>query len=317
MITEEKTELMEDSKNQKYNDVLVEQIKKLFESNSIDQTTLANRIGYSNATISLYLKKSYPGNVQNIEKALSKYLVLHNSVQEHQKVTLQYTNTSVASSFFAVAKMCRLNSEICLCYGSSGIGKTTAIKQFASENSGVVLIDPDEGATIRSVLLQLVEKLSLSPTTTKSEDLTSAITRKLTNSGFLVIVDEAENVKTEVVRTLRKIHDRCESTFGLLFVGTETLYQNLKRLRSEYNYVMNRVGYVTSLHPLDKADIELLVKQVFPDCSDECLLSFESACDKNARILFNTLKRAKDIQISTKDTLNPKMIASARRMLLI
>lgn len=302
---------------QKYNEALIEKITKLFESKVIDQVTLANRIDYSSATISLYLKKSYPGNIANIEKALSKYLVLHNNAEEYKKVVLEYKSTSVAASFFAAAKLCRLNSEISICYGPSGIGKTTAIKKFAEEYTGVIVIDPDEGATTQCVLLQLVEKLGITALTTKSKDLNIAITRRLKNSGFLIVVDESENVKTEVIRALRKIHDRCESTFGLLFVGTETLYQNLKRLRSEFNYIMNRVGYVTNLHPLDRGDVELLVRQIFPDCDDSCLRAFEAYCDKNARILFNTLKRTKDLQRSTDEALNPMMIASARKLLLV
>lgn len=85
-----------------------------------------------------------------------------------------------------------------------GLGKTTAIKRFAEEHTGVVVIDPDEGATTVSVLKQLVEKLNLSPATSKASDLTETVTNKLRKSGFLVVVDEAENVKTEVIRSLRK-----------------------------------------------------------------------------------------------------------------
>lgn len=310
------TEIQEKTKSE-HDETLLERVKSLIKTGSIDQVTFANRIGYSSSTLSLYLRGSYPGNIKKLEKAMDKYLLLHSSVQSHEKVVLKYANTSVATTFSAVAKMCRLNSEIYLCYGPSGIGKSTAIKNVADDSTGVIVIDPNEGATTRSVLKQLVEKLGLSPATTKSEDLTETITSKLKNSGFLVIIDEAENVKTEVIRSLRKIHDTCESTFGLLFVGTERLYQNLKRLRSEFDYLMNRVSYVCALHFLDKGDIEMLVKQVFPDCNEECLMIFENVCNKNARILFNTLKRAKDLQISTNEALNPKMITSARGLLLV
>ncbi|MDD3236838.1 MAG: AAA family ATPase [Candidatus Gastranaerophilales bacterium] len=306
-----------ESNKTKPSEATIQKVKELIESGSIDQVTLANRIEYSSSTISLYLKGRYNGNIQNLEKALNKYLVLHNNTQNHEKVALDFEETSVASRFFSIAKMCRLNGEINLCYGSSGIGKSTAIKKFADEFTGVIVIDPDEGATTRSVLKQLVEKLGLTPVTTKSEDLTSTITNRLNNSNFLVIVDEAENVKTEVIRSLRKIHDRCSSTFGLLFVGTETLYQNLRKLRSEFNYLMNRIGYVGGLHPLDRGDVESLVRQIFPDCNEECLDAFVSCSQKNARVLFNILKRAKDLQRGTNDELNPKMIVSARGLLLV
>lgn len=79
-----------------------------------------------------------------------------------------------------------------------------------------------------------------------------------------------------------------------------------------------RISYVGTLNVLDKGDVERLVKQrIYPDCDEKCLRAFENACNKNARVLFNTLKRTKDLQISTSDKLNAGMIESARRLLLI
>lgn len=304
-------------KKAKYDEELLEQVHQLMVSGSVDQKTLAQRTGYSGAVISLYLKGSYDGAVEKLESALKKYLTAHSQAREYKKLALKFVKTSVAERIYTVAKLCRLNSEINVCYGSSGVGKTTALRNYTDEQSGVILIDPDECASMRSVLFQLADKLKLSLTSTKTENLLNEITKKLYNSGFLVIVDEAENLKIPVFKILRKIHDRCEFSFGLLFVGTEKLYHNLKRLRGEFVYLTNRISYVEKLDILTEEDIQALTNQVFPDCDDVLLKQFERQSNGNARILFNTLKRTKDIKASSGDDLNLMMIASARSSLLV
>ena len=147
------------------------------------------------------------------------------------------------------------------------------------------------------------------------EDFIANIVKKLKDSGYIIIVDEAENLKPEVFTTLRKIHDRCENTCGLLFVGTERLHYNLTRLQGEYNYVINRVGFKVQLNALEIKDVEILVKQIYPDATDEIILCFAEECKYNARVLSNTLMRVNDLLQSNNVELCPDVIAAARRKL--
>ena len=57
--------------------------------------------------------------------------------------------------------MCQLNSEVGVAYGVSGLGKSTAIKNYAQKNPGVLIIDPDENAYAKSVLVEIAEQLGI------------------------------------------------------------------------------------------------------------------------------------------------------------
>lgn len=300
----------------KYDDELLAKVRQTLEKSEIDQATLAKRVGKSATTISQYLKKSYPGDVEKLEAELRKYLKLSEGAKEYKSVKLNFENTSIAKKIFDLAKMCKYNCEIGVCYGSSGLGKTTALKQLKEVYPGIILVDPDENSTPRAVLKQVADGLKLGVYDPMPEDFIRSITNKLKQSGYLIVVDEAENLKSEVFRTLRKIHDRCEGTCGLMFVGTEKLDYNLTRLKGEFSYVINRVGFKAKLDLLTDEDVEILVKQIYPDASVEVLQSFAQNSKYNARVLFHLLRRTGDmLKINNGLNLSPEVVLSARQVL--
>lgn len=302
-------------KASKYDEKLHKQVLEYLKSGAVDQTRLAKAINMSPAAVSQYLKLCYAGNIENIEAGLRKYMVLARGLEKHRRIKLDFAQTSVADKIFDTAKMCQYNGEIGVCYGASGLGKTTAVKELYKTCSGVILVDPNENSTSRAILKQVADGVKLGFYDPMPEDFIANIVKKLKDSGYIIIVDEAENLKPEVFTTLRKIHDRCENTCGLLFIGTERLHYNLTRLQGEYNYVINRVGFKVQLNSLEMKDIEILVKQIYPTATPEIIACFEKECKNNARVLANTLLRVNDIMQSNNAELCPEMIAAARRKL--
>lgn len=292
-------------------------LKEFLEQNKLTQTEIAKRLNVSPAQINQYLKGVYNGDVKTLEEKIISFLKTQENIKNYNGVKLQYVETSVSSRIKNIAQMCQFNGEIGICYGSSGLGKSTTIENFANGRVDIITVDPDENATPRSVLKQIAKPLKAAYyDNTILEDMVANVVEKLKNRGYLIIIDEAENLKPEVFRTLRKVHDRCNFTFGLLFVGTECLYAQLKRMKGEFAYITNRIARVEALDAINSNDIRLMVNQVFPDCDEQCMNAFVALTNNNARILFNTLKRTKDIVRSAKEPLNPQMIASARGMLL-
>lgn len=302
-------------KSKKANPDILEKVKKYLENSDIDQSTLAKRLNKSSTVISLYLNDKYTGDIEAFENDLRKYLNLAELKKKHKKLKLSFEKTSVAQQILKVAEMCQYNSELGLCYGASGLGKTTALEYLKKEGSGIILVDPDENATPRAILKQIADGIKLETYDMLLEDFIANIIKKLKKSGYLIVVDEAENLKPDVFRTLRKIHDRCETTCGLLFIGTERLYGNLAKRKGEFDYVLNRVSLKFQLKPLNINDVKMLVSQVFPDASDEIIKLFSKYTNNNARIIFNTLKRCTDIINNNNTELNEDVIQEARGLL--
>ena len=308
---------MEETKSQ--NQQLLEDLKKIIKEQGISQKDLAKKLDYSQAAVNTYLNNKYDGNLEEFEGTLAKFLSMYKERKTHKKVHLNFVKTTVASKLFTVAQVCQLNSEIGLCTGASGLGKTTAIREYAQKFSGVIVIDPDENITIRTLLKLIGNALRLKMSNnTSCQEFTEKLVDRLKGSDYLIIIDEAENIDSSCFRTLRKIHDRCDFTCGLLFVGTERLASNLARMQGEFSYVTNRLGYIENLDNLTFEDSQKLVNQIFPDTEIEIQQTFYKLCKSNARLLFNLIKRTHDIFISsTKQDLNPQMIKTAFKKIAI
>ena len=303
-------------KEQRGNVEFIQKLQELIKTKKITQKEIAKQTGYSVAAISTYLNGRYAGNLETFEAEIEKFLSLFNQKSQYKRIKLKFEKTSIAKSLFTIARIAQFNSEIGLCFGHSGLGKTTAIKEYAKQQSGVIILDPDEKATPRALLKQLAAALKMSDCNCLMEVFTADIVKKLKGSGKLIIIDESENLSVEHFRVLRKIHDRCDFTIGMLFVGTYTLYNNLVKLQGEYNYIKNRICYVESLEKMEHEDVKLLVSQVYPNSSEEIINSFAQYSDCNARVLFNMMKRINDLIICNGDTLSSELVCKSRQLLL-
>lgn len=295
--------------------MIATELKKRIENGDFKQSYVAKNLNVSEATISLYLQGKYKGNTTVLDEQVTKFISQFEEKKQYdfKKVSLDFVKTSVATRVFNIAKMCQMNGEIGVCIGRSGLGKTTACKEYAKNEYGVVWIDPNENANKYEVIRMLAKSIGIQDDyTTRAMD---KIVSKLKDSNYLIIVDEAENLKTPVFRILRKIHDRCNFSFGLLFVGTERLYYNLARMRGELEYLTNRISCVESLDFLKEKDVKDLAGQIFGTLNDSCLKTFKEVCHSNARELFNLIKRTKDL-INSGCELSPQTIKAASKFLI-
>ena len=296
----------------KQNVSLTEELRKIIKEENISQKEIAKKLNYSQSAVNTYLNGKYEGNYEEFEAALARFLEHFKSKKAYKWAHLDFVKTSIATRFFNIASICHLNSEIGLCSVSSGLGKTTAIKNYAKNHSGVIVIDPDEDISVRTLLKLIGRELRLKIAHgMSSQEFTAKIVERLIDSEYLIIIDEAENIDSSCFRTLRKIHDRCNFTCGLLFVGTERLAANLARMQGEFGYVTNRLGFIETLDKLTFEDADKLIRQIFPDIKRENEEVFYKLSKQNARILFNILKRTLDIQTSTGEEVNMKMINKA------
>lgn len=296
--------------------LVTNELNELIKSGQVNQSSIARNIGYSSAAVNTFLNGKYKGDIEAIKTSLKRFLATFKERKTIFRTTLEFEETTIAQNLFSIAASCQYNGEIGVCFGTSGLGKTTAIREYAEKRSGVIIVDPDEKTSPKSVLKQILAQLKI-PVSTQIGQMSDDIVRRLHGAGCIIIVDEAENLDSRMFRVLRKIHDRCENTCGLLFVGTEVLYANLLKMKGEYNYVVNRIACCCKLDRLTDSDIKMLAKQVYPDITDDVLKRFVTVSNRNARVLYNTLKRAKDITLTTGRKLDKDIIDRARSYLLV
>lgn len=294
---------------------LVEKVKEFLPKIGLLQSDLAKKLKVSQAMISQWMQGEYKGDVEKLEKKIIQFLELEDEKIQAAVPKIPFTFTSVAKNVFKAARYCHSDCEIGICYGASGLGKTTAIKEYASNNTGVIIIKAEPGITNKVLIQQLYEKLGLSGLT-KTHEMKKAIVKSLTDSGWLIIVDEAEFLKVDGFTILRSIHDDSEYTFGLLFIGLYKLYNNLLRLKGDFAYLTNRIGYRFELQKLDDKDIKMLVSTVIKD-NEAVLNEFIQGVNGNARILTKAMLRTLKLAQKKGLTVNTDIVASSIDMLMV
>ena len=170
---------------------LQERFKKMLELKQCTISSAARSIDLSAATLHLWLNKKYKGNVEKISKAVEQFIERENLREEN--VSIPFIETSVVQDIFEIANTCHIESEIGVCCGYAGLGKTYAVKMYALEHSDVILIEADFGYTPKVLFSEIHKKLGFEGVG-PLHNMVVDIVEKLKNSGRLIIVDEAENL---------------------------------------------------------------------------------------------------------------------------
>ena len=110
---------------------LREKLREYIESCG-SQRIAADNIGYSTATISTYLKGTYSGDVDKLEKRLSEIFANLEAEKEvcNTLASGGYVATSISQSVYNTIRLCHLKGGIAIECGDAGIGKTMACKKY-------------------------------------------------------------------------------------------------------------------------------------------------------------------------------------------
>jgi len=293
-------------------------LNELINSKKIDISTIAKGVNKSPSTLSLYLSGKYPGRINELESDLLGYISLFQKKEITEIKQLKYVETAIAKRIYNAANMCQIHGKMGVCYGSPGIGKTTAIKEYQKISSGVLIVDPFEQTSAKEVLRQIADQLKLNYHNNMSlDEFTKNVIKKLEKNKYLIILDEAENLNIAIFKIIRKIHDRTKNNCGVLFVGTPELRILLSKVQSGFPYISSRIGYVEKLDYLKIEDAKKLIIQYFPNCSDELIQMISKQCNYTARNIQNILDLCIDITKSNKIELNQDVIEAAKDKLLI
>lgn len=301
-----------------YDKDLQRKIKDLIDSGKVNASTIAKGVNKSSSTLSLYLKSNYDGVIETLEDDLKKYLSFFDKKEQTINKSLNFVDTSIVNKLFSAASMCQLKGKMGVCYGAPGIGKTTAVIQYQKNNTGVIVVDPIEQTSIRAVLEEISDQLKLHyENNTSAGDFIEMISKKLYKNKHLIIIDEAENLKVDSFKIIRKIFDKSKEFCGILFVGTYDLFEQLKRVKCGFPYITSRIGYVAQLDALNINDISNLVLQYYPNCNNDLINRIAKVCNNNARAVQNLLDICFDVTSSKNIDLNTDIVETAREMLLI
>lgn len=290
---------------------LIYRLKMLMNERQLSQAYICRATGLSNTVLSRWLSSAYEGDVNKVNNIIESFI--QRESEKFCTKKLEFMMTSLAKKIFEVARIAHIDSEICICYGQAGLGKTQAVKEYSSLNPDVVLVEADLGYTTKVLFSEIHKKLGLDGYG-MIHSLFEEVVSKVKNSGRLIIIDEAEHLPYKALELLRRIHDK--GNIGILLVGMPVLVSNLRGKKGQYEQLYSRIGMAARLNNLLPSDTETIVNSLINQDA-RIWKSFHEASYGNTRILTKLLMRAKRVAEINQVPIDANIVKETAKMLIV
>ena len=191
----------------------------------------------------------------------------------------QFLTTKEHRRFTEFADACRHDRYIGLCYGQPGVGKTLSARQYARwdelepmlsrwrssytqardrDDLHTLLYTPTLSVTPRVLSKELValgQYLSVIRTAGPSDPRAHCAAHGSPAYTELLIIDEADRLKTPGLEQLRDHYDR--SQMGLILIGMPGIEKRLAR----YPQLYSRIGFVHEYRPLSAGELAFVLQR--------------------------------------------------------
>ena len=219
---------------------------------------VATATGIAKSTISMWLNNNYKGDNDKIADKINNF-IQREKERSNNDNGLPFVDISISKYIFEIARICHTKGKIGVCVGKAGLGKTFAAKTYVKNYPDSILIESDSGYSAKSLLREIHRRLGLSGKGTVY-DLMSVVINKLNQSGRLLIIDEAENLPYRALEITRRIHDK--TGVGILLLGRNILFENLKGFNNQYDQLYSRVGHNKLLDKLLLQDVIKILNSI-------------------------------------------------------
>lgn len=165
------------------------------------------------------------------------------------------------------------NSRFLAISAATGLGKTTALKYYASNNPNAFYTLGTNTMQRTDFLDAIQRSMSLDVSGTIYAR-TSAIIKKLNATpNALVIIDDTSKVPDSALRLLQVIYDETEFRTGIVIAGTEHLKRYIFKMAARdkmgFREIKRRIGYWQDLSPITEQWIKVV-------CNDFGIVEYSS-----------------------------------------
>lgn len=282
------------------------------EDNNMSFTKIAKAMGVGASTLSEWRKGTYSGDNEAFSEKVSDFLDRH---KRKIKRIIFSVNTETKKRVFHVLNTIKKyvssnitegiieSSKIGYIYGRAGLGKTHALQEWLKTYGGRgVLITAENGISSVGLIKKIAKELKLD-TTGSSETLKDRIKDAIKLTETIIIIDEGEHLKANVIDIVRSIAD--QTGVGVVIAGTEVLKSKILSRKKEYEYLYSRAVVNISLKDLAIDDVSNIVKEflkneieLYKETELQTLISYINIVVRgSARNLANVLTSSYEIAL--------------------
>jgi len=232
------------------------------------QGQVAKETGLSTSVISQFLKGIYTGDNQKIAQTIKQYLAVGmERLQSKQAVNFYSDLVNTQQVLFAV-RYAHTNCKMSLVSGDSGAGKTTALKHYADNNTGVIFVTANECSDTPMSILSLICDQLGKESPKRRNALMKLLVSQLTGTNWLIIIDEADHLSLDALQAIRNLNDQAK--VGIVLSGNDKIYRQMLTSRRGYEFDQLRTRITVRKKVYNDYSCEEMAG-IFPQLNDECL----------------------------------------------
>ncbi|MDE0704051.1 MAG: AAA family ATPase [Rhodospirillaceae bacterium] len=242
----------------------VEAVKAEIAREGLSQEAAAGQIGISGAALSQWLRGVYKGDAEAVADKAKGWLAGRSDRRALKAGTREappWADTPLARRALAALAHAHLASDLAVVYGAAGLGKSVAMRRYAGMRPNIWTVTATEAASSVAACLGRVAAamgLRLDSRQRTAAATEAAIVERMSGSGGLLAVDEAQHLPTRSLEELRGLHDA--SGCGVALIGSDPFWLQLSGgRRPEFAQLFSRVGKRVRLGRPGAADVTALL----------------------------------------------------------
>jgi len=269
-----------------------EKLEKTLEKYGISQNRAAKDIGYSSPVLSDYRNGKYAANVDALEEAIVKWI--GRTEQAHARKKVSIVETDQLRKINNAIALAHAEGDIALIVDDAGGGKTTAARYYAEQNPRTtVYIDVVKGMNTKTLTVRIAEAMGLDTIRVNQQMLIQSISATLADRNMVVILDEADYLKSDALEFSRRlVNDLGKS--GLVLIGLPRLTGTIQNLRNDHRQLESRIGVYLPLTGLTKPDARKIAHSVWPEVDNEVIDAMYRVSKTDVRQFVKIIERAQN-----------------------
>lgn len=232
------------------------------------QRDISRETGLSTSVISQFLGGTYAGDNKVVANTLSKYLrVAKDRLKSQQSTTFFETLENTQNVLYA-CNHAHIENDIVLVCGDAGAGKTTALKHYAAENTGVIMITCNSCTRSATAVLKLIlNKLGIQSINRK-EVLMNKLLERLRGTHYLIILDEADHLTLDALQAIRNLND--SAGVGIVLSGNDKIYRQMYSGQRGYEFDQIRTRIIVRKRVINSYTVEEIAS-IFVNAPSDCI----------------------------------------------
>lgn len=220
-----------------------------------------------------------------------------------------FIETTIAKRVFGIIDLARRTGENAAIVGEPGVGKTRAVSAYAETRAGSYLmtVNAVTGNALRDLLRELSGVLGIYARGSIADIQRNMLQYDL--SSYVLIIDEAQNLKLQALRELLNLHDH--AGMRIVFCGNRDVLRRVNVDTGPLAQISDRIGLREQIECIPTEDADAIANSFGVEGMDAYRLARAIGTRFRARALVRVLNGARELAGDRAKTIRASHIRSS------